>query len=114
MPARGRAPYKRSWRIAIVTAAVRSVTSSFAKMRSKCVLIVLPDDPDARAPGPPGGGRVRAEHADLAAVPFPVALRDLHRRALAGAVGPEEAEDLTLPDRQVQSVHCGDLAVLLA
>ena len=48
-------------------------------------------------PGPPvlaGRVRVDAEHADLAAVAPPVALQDLHRGGLAGAVRSEQGEHL--------------------
>ena len=38
--------------------------------------------------------RVDAQHLDLARVALAVALEDLDRRRLAGAVGPEESEDL--------------------
>jgi hypothetical protein len=43
----------------------------------------------------PGPVRVGAEHADLSGVAAAEALEDLDGRGLAGAVGPEEGEDLT-------------------
>jgi hypothetical protein len=39
---------------------------------------------------------IAAEHADLAAVTRAIALEDLDRRRLAGAVGPEKPEDLAV------------------
>jgi hypothetical protein len=45
-------------------------------------------DADPRSPGPPRPLRVRAEHADLAAIAFPVALEDLDRRGLARPIRP--------------------------
>ena len=46
---------------------------------------------------------VEAEHADLAAVRAAVALEDLDRRRLAGAVRPEQREDLAARDAQVDA-----------
>ena len=45
-------------------------------------------------------GGVGAEHADLAGVGAAEALEDLDGRRLAGAVGPEEGEDLAALDRR--------------
>ena len=42
-----------------------------------------------------------------------VAGQDPHRRRLAGAVGPEEAEDLALVDAEADVVDGGEAAVLL-
>ena len=53
------------------------------------------------------------EDRDLAAVPVPVALEDLDGRGLAGAVGPEQGEDLSDLDLEVETVHRGDAAVVL-
>ena len=58
--------------------------------------------------------RVDAEHGDLAAVGLVEALEDLDRRRLAGAVGPEQAEDLAAADLEVDAVDGLDLAVALA
>ena len=48
---------------------------------------------------------VDAEHGDVAAVAPPVALEDLHRRRLAGAVGPQQGEHLAAPDLEVDAAH---------
>jgi len=53
-------------------------------------LALLEDEADAVAPGPVRGGGIDAEDGDLAAAPLAVALEDLDRRRLAGAVGAEE------------------------
>jgi hypothetical protein len=47
------------------------------------------------APAPARVLGVDAEHPDVAAGPAAVALENLDRRRLAGAVRPQEAEDLT-------------------
>jgi hypothetical protein len=46
-----------------------------------------------------------AEDADVAVTAAPVALEDLGRGRLAGAVGAEQAEDLALADLEA---HVGD------
>ena len=48
---------------------------------------------------------VDAEHCDVAAVAPPVALEDLHRRRLAGAVGSQQGEHLAAPDLEVDAAH---------
>ena len=53
--------------------------------------------------------RVLAEHAHVSAVPPPVALEDLDRGRLAGAVGAEEREDLAGLDGEGEPVQ--DLAL---
>ncbi len=53
------------------------------------------------------------EHADLAGVAAAVALQDLHRRGLAGAVGPEQREHLAAGDLEVHAVDRRTLAVAL-
>ena len=55
---------------------------------------LLEHDADPLAERALGRARVEAEHADLARVALPVALEDLDRRRLAGAVRAEQAEDL--------------------
>jgi len=47
--------------------------------------------------------RVDAEHLDGAAVAVAVALEDLDRRRLAGTVRPQQPEDLSRLDREVDS-----------
>ena len=51
---------------------------------------------------PPG---IEAEHRDLAGVPRAVALEDLDRGRLAGAVRAEQAEDLALLDPEGDPPH---------
>jgi len=48
---------------------------------------------------------VHAKHPHLAGGSPAVALEDLDGRRLAGAVGPEEGEDLSAPDAQVDGAH---------
>ena len=64
----------------------------------------------ARNSGPPLAGIV-AEHAHLAGVGAAVALEDLDRGRLAGAVGAEEAEDLAAVDGEVDALEGFDVAV---
>ena len=59
-------------------------------------------------------GGVEAEHRDLAGGPLAVPLEDLDGRGLAGAVRPEEREDLAVLDRQVDALDGLELAVRLA
>ena len=65
---------------------------------------VLGHDAD---PGPPAaarGRRVSAQHGHLARVPPPAGGQDLHGSGLARPVGPEQGDDLSGADVQVQSV----------
>ena len=62
---------------------------------------LLQDGADAVAPGGVAVRRVDAEHADLAVGARAEALEDLDRRRLAGAVRPEEGEDLAALDLEV-------------
>ena len=71
----------------------------------------LEDDAEPLAPGPAGARRILAEHLDVARVAVAVALEDLDRRRLAGAVRPEQPEHLAgadlevdAPDRLVRAV----------
>ena len=57
---------------------------------------------------------IEAEHLHGARVPRSQSLEDLHRGGLAGAVGPEDAEDLAAADVEVQAVQHLPLAVRLA
>ena len=57
----------------------------------------------------PAPGRVLAEDADLAGVGRAEALQDLDGGGLAGAVGPENGDDLAAVDLEVDAAH--DLAV---
>ena len=60
------------------------------------------------------GLRVLAEHPDLAGAALAIALEDLDRGRLAGAVGPEEGEDLAGLDLEVDAANGLDSAVGLA
>jgi hypothetical protein len=51
-------------------------------------------------------GGVESEHGDPAGVAFPVALQDLAKRGLAGAVGPKQPEHLAAGDLQIDSIQC--------
>ena len=62
---------------------------------------LLQDDADPLAEVRPRPLGIVSEHAHLAGVALAVALEDLDGRRLAGAVRPEEAEDLSLLDREV-------------
>src|SRR4051812_11705451 len=64
-----------------------------------------------RAAAPAG---VVPEHRDLAAAARAVALEDLDRRRLAGAVRAEQAEHLTAAHGYVDPAHRLELAVALA
>ena len=64
-------------------------------------LRLLQDDADPLAEVPPRPLGIVAEHAHLAGVALAVALEDLDGRRLAGAVGPEQPEDLSFLDREV-------------
>ena len=57
--------------------------------------------------------RIDAQHARRAAGRLGQAEQHQDRRRLARAVGPEQAEDLALVDRQVELVDRRELAVLL-
>src|SRR4029077_3328422 len=58
--------------------------------------------------------RIAAEHAHLTGVAFAVALEDLDRRRLAGAVRPEQPKDLTFIDREVDLPDVLEVPVGLA
>jgi len=59
----------------------------------------------ARPPPRRRACRVGPENTYLAEVAAPVALQHLDGRGLPGAVRPEEREDLTRPDDQVDPAH---------
>ena len=73
----------------------------------------LQHDAQLPLPVPAGRRRVLAQHPHLAGVAVPVALADLHRRRLAGAVRSEQREDLPAPEVEVQPVDGGEVAVAL-
>ena len=62
--------------------------------------------------GPPRS-RIHAEHADLPAVAPPIALDDLDGRRLAGAVRPEQGDDLAAADLERDTVDDRPGAVAL-
>ena len=74
----------------------------------------LEHDAEPLAQGDRPRSGVEAEHGHAAARARAVALEDLDRRRLAGAVGPEQAEDLAAPDGEGDAAHGGLLAVGLA
>ena len=49
--------------------------------------------------------RIHTEHRNAAFVPLPEALDALHRSGLAGAVGPDQAEDLPPADLERDARH---------
>ena len=68
-------------------------------------------------PGPPVRAGVRgvsAEHRNLARIAAPVALQDLHRGGLAGAVRAEQSEHLATAYVEVHARHRDVVAVRLA
>jgi hypothetical protein len=73
----------------------------------------LEDDSDSIPPVEAGSLWVLAEHLDRSAVARPVALQDLDRCRLAGAVGAEQSEDLARRDLEVDAPHCLVRAVRL-
>src|SRR3954452_16262528 len=73
----------------------------------------LQDDPHPPAQLGRLSGRVDAEHAHLARGPVAIALEDLHRGGLAGAVGTEEPEDLPPGHGEVDRPDGLHLAVAL-
>ena len=74
----------------------------------------LQHDADALAQLARAQLRVVAEHRDVALAAVAVALEDLDRRRLARAVGPEQAEHLAAPDREVDPADRLQIAVALA
>jgi len=77
---------------------------------------LLQDHAQALAQLAAGGavGGVVAEHVDPAAVAGAESLEDLDGRRLAGSVGPEQGEDLTLLHYEGHVLDSVDLAVALA
>src|SRR4029077_4433186 len=73
----------------------------------------LEDDADALAPAQASPLRVLVEHGDRAAVARSVALEDLDRRRLPGAVRTEQAEYLARLDLEVDAAQCLVRAVRL-
>ena len=77
---------------------------------------LLEHQPDLLAQLPPGApvARIEPGHHDLALVRLPVALEDLQHRRLAGAVRPEQGEDLPVPDGKAHPGHgaVGAIALL--
>src|SRR5581483_725325 len=76
-------------------------------------LRVLQHDADPLAELRAGPLRVVPQHAHVAGVPVAVALEDLDRRRLPGAVRPEQAEHLALVDLEVDAAYRLVLAVRL-
>ena len=74
----------------------------------------LEDDADPLPEVGAGPLGIVSEHAHLAAVALAVALEDLDRRRLAGAVRAEEAEDFARLDREVDPAHRLEVPVRLA
>ena len=77
-------------------------------------LRLLQDDADPLAEVPPRPLGIVAEDAHFAGIAFAVALEDLDGRRLAGAVGPEQPEDLSFLDREVDLPDRLEVAVGLA
>ena len=73
----------------------------------------LEADPDPRLQLVGAGGDVDAEDHRLTAIGAAEALQDLDRRGLAGAVRPQQAEDLAAGDVEVDAVHRDEVAVVL-
>ena len=59
-------------------------------------------------------GRIPAEHCDLAGRGLPEPFEDLDRGGLAGPVRPEEREDLSGGDLEIDACHSFERAVALA
>ena len=74
----------------------------------------LQHDADARAPVARRAGGIGAEHRHGASVAASVALEDLDRRRLAGAVRAEQREDLSLADLEAHASQRLVPAVALA
>src|SRR5439155_23594977 len=74
----------------------------------------LQDDTELLAPRLTGLLRIDAENFDLARSAFAVALENLDRRRLAGAVRADEAEDLARTDVEVHLAHRPRASVALA
>src|SRR6185369_6977849 len=73
----------------------------------------LQQDPYPSPPVEPGGLRIGAEHLYLAGIASAVALEDLDRRRLAGAVRPQQAEDLSRAELEVDAFQRFEVAVRL-
>ena len=74
----------------------------------------LPGDPDGGAYRPGLAAHVVPHDAGRAGVRRDQGGQDLHRGGLARAIGPEQREDLTLPDAEVDPVQDDLVAVGLA
>jgi hypothetical protein len=77
-------------------------------------LTLLEDEPNPLAPCAGGPFGVCAEDRDLPAAPLAVALQDLDRRGLAGAVRTQEAENLARMNLEVEAAQDLDGAIALA
>src|SRR4029077_11375671 len=77
-------------------------------------LRLLEDDTDALTEVPRRPIGVAAEHTHLAGVALAVPLEDLDGRRLAGAVRPEQPEDLSLLDREIDPADRLEVPVGLA
>src|SRR6202011_4961906 len=69
---------------------------------------LLQHDPDPLAQRPLAARRIHPEHADFAPGALPIALENLDGRGLAGAVGPEQTEDLPYPHLEAHATHSLD------
>jgi hypothetical protein len=73
----------------------------------------LEHQPDPRPVVAAGGRRVGTEHGDGPVIGPPVALDDLDRRRLAGAVRPEQGEDLARGDPEGEVADDGPAVICL-
>ena len=93
----------------LVVAGEHAVRLAHAEVRPELGLLEHDADPLAEL-----GARVLwvvPEHGHLAGVAPSVALEDLDRRRLAGAVRAEQAEDLALLDVEIDAAHRREIAV---
>ena len=86
---------------------------ALAHGQARLGLGLLQHDPDPLAPRRWRAPRVGAEHLDLTGAGLAEALEDLDGRRLAGAVGPEEREDLAAADLEVDPADGLVVAVAL-
>lgn len=101
-------------RIARVRVVLREVADGLGNTQLGGIVRGLQHDADLGAPFPPGLAGVFTEHGHLATGPLPVTFEDLDGGGLPGTVGPEQGENLTLGDVQIQPGHREVTGVLLA
>ena len=75
---------------------------------------VLEHQADPRVERGPVPGRVHPQDAHVAGVPAPIALQDLHRGGLAGAVRSQQGHELAAGDREVEVIEHLQRPVALA